>query len=111
MGRSGCGMPRPGCRLAHRLCTAVRCNRWRLIPTTGGLRRRAPTGWHDAGVCRAPIAGDVEQIACWVRVETELEFDEGDAIHRQDQLADLGPSPALARAGWYRPSSDAIWRL
>jgi len=50
----------------------------------------------------APIAGDVERIACWVRVETELEFDEGDAIHRLDQLAvwelrrrmhDLGGSP------------------
>ena len=35
----------------------------------------------------APIGGDVEQIACWVRVETELEFDEGDAIQRLDQLA------------------------
>ena len=35
----------------------------------------------------APIEGDVEQIACWVRVTTELEFDEGDGIHRLDQLA------------------------
>jgi WD40 repeat protein len=35
----------------------------------------------------APIEGDVEQIGCWVRVATELEFDEGDAIHRLDQLA------------------------
>ncbi len=34
-----------------------------------------------------PIGGDVEQVACWVRVETELEFDEGDAIRRLDQLA------------------------
>jgi hypothetical protein len=34
-----------------------------------------------------PIDGDVEQIACWVRVETGLEFDEGDAIHQLDQLA------------------------
>ncbi len=34
-----------------------------------------------------PIEGDVEQIACWVRVETGLEFDEGDAIHQLDQLA------------------------
>jgi eukaryotic-like serine/threonine-protein kinase len=35
----------------------------------------------------AAIAGDVEQVACWVRVATELEFDEGDAIQRLDQLA------------------------
>jgi eukaryotic-like serine/threonine-protein kinase len=35
----------------------------------------------------APIEGDVEQIGCWVRVATELEFDEGDAIYRLDQLA------------------------
>ncbi len=35
----------------------------------------------------APVAGDVERIVCWVRVATELEFDEGDAIGRIDQLA------------------------
>jgi WD40 repeat protein len=35
----------------------------------------------------APVSGDVEQIACWVRVATELELDEGDAISRLDQLA------------------------
>ncbi len=55
--------------------------------TTDGLRQRAPTEWQGAGECPQPIGGDVEQIACWVRVETELEFDEGDAIHRLDQLA------------------------
>ena len=50
----------------------------------------------------APAAGDVERIACWVRVATELDFDEGDAICRLDQLAiwdlrrrlqELGGSP------------------
>ena len=35
----------------------------------------------------APVAGDAERIACWVRVTTELEFDEGDAIRPMDQLA------------------------
>jgi serine/threonine protein kinase len=35
----------------------------------------------------APVAGEVERIACWVRVATELEFDEGDAIRPMDQLA------------------------
>jgi WD40 repeat protein len=35
----------------------------------------------------APAAGDVERIACWVRVATELDFDEGDAICPLDQLA------------------------
>ena len=35
---------------------ASRCGAfaWHLIPTTGGSRRRAPTEWHDAGVCRLP---------------------------------------------------------
>jgi WD40 repeat protein/serine/threonine protein kinase len=35
----------------------------------------------------APIAGDVERISCWVRVTTALEFDDGAAIGRIDQLA------------------------
>jgi len=35
----------------------------------------------------APVVGDVERISCWVRVTTELEFDDGDAIRRIDQLA------------------------
>jgi len=35
----------------------------------------------------APVAGDIERISCWVRVTTELEFDDGDAIRRVDQLA------------------------
>jgi eukaryotic-like serine/threonine-protein kinase len=52
--------------------------------------RRLATASSD-GVARCwrvpvPIGGDVEQVGCWVRVETELEFDEGDAIHRLDQL-------------------------
>jgi len=50
----------------------------------------------------APVTGDLERIACWVHVTTELEFDEGDAIRPLDQLAvwelrrrlqDLGGSP------------------
>jgi eukaryotic-like serine/threonine-protein kinase len=53
--------------------------------------RRLATACSD-GLARcwrvpAPIAGGVERIACWVRVATELEFDEGDAIRRMDQLA------------------------
>ncbi|HZW31462.1 MAG TPA: serine/threonine-protein kinase [Isosphaeraceae bacterium] len=35
----------------------------------------------------APIPGDCERIACWVRILTELDFDEGDAIRPIDQLA------------------------
>jgi WD40 repeat protein len=34
-----------------------------------------------------PLPGAAERIACWVRVATELEFDEGDAIRPMDQLA------------------------
>jgi WD40 repeat protein len=33
------------------------------------------------------VAGAVERIACWVKVSTELEFDQGDAIRPMDQLA------------------------
>ena len=49
-----------------------------------------------------PVPGTAERVACWVRVETELEFDEGDAIRRMDpstswelrrRLADLGGPP------------------
>jgi WD40 repeat protein/serine/threonine protein kinase len=68
--------------------------------------RRLASGSTD-GMARSwrvpsPVAGDVERIGCWVRVETELEFDEGDAVFRQDQLAiwdlrrrlqELGGSP------------------
>jgi WD40 repeat protein/serine/threonine protein kinase len=35
----------------------------------------------------APVAGDSERIACWVRLATEREFDEGDAIRPIDQAA------------------------
>jgi WD40 repeat protein len=50
----------------------------------------------------APVVGDAERVACWVRVVTELEFDEADATRRLDQLAiwelrrrlqDLGGAP------------------
>jgi len=68
--------------------------------------RRLATACSD-GMARcwripAPVMGDVERIACWVRVATELEFDEGDAIRHLDQLAvwelrrrlhELGGSP------------------
>jgi eukaryotic-like serine/threonine-protein kinase len=51
----------------------------------------------------AAVVGGVERISCWVGVETELEFDDGDAIRRIDQLAlwelrrrlqELGGAPA-----------------
>jgi WD40 repeat protein/tRNA A-37 threonylcarbamoyl transferase component Bud32 len=54
--------------------------------------------WHVP----APFPGDLERINCWVRVATELDFDEGDAIRHLDQLAvwelrrqlhELGGSP------------------
>jgi WD40 repeat protein/tRNA A-37 threonylcarbamoyl transferase component Bud32 len=50
----------------------------------------------------APVEGAVERVACWVRVLTDLEFDEGDAIRRTDvatawdlrrRLSDLGGAP------------------
>ncbi len=74
--------------------------------------RRLATGGSDAIVhCwEAPSAidGDVERISCWVRLTTNLEFDEGDAIRRLDgptgwdlrrRLSDLGgPPPAITRS-------------
>jgi eukaryotic-like serine/threonine-protein kinase len=50
----------------------------------------------------SPIEGPIERLSCWVRVTTELEFDEGDAIRRMDgparwellrRLSDLGGPP------------------
>jgi WD40 repeat protein/serine/threonine protein kinase len=35
----------------------------------------------------APVSGDVARVACWVRITTELEFDEGDSPRRIEQLA------------------------
>jgi WD40 repeat protein/serine/threonine protein kinase len=68
--------------------------------------RRLATGCSD-GLARcwqvpAPVEGDVERIACWVRVTTDLEFDPGDAVRRLDgptgwelrrRLSDLGGPP------------------
>jgi eukaryotic-like serine/threonine-protein kinase len=34
-----------------------------------------------------PVTGDAERVACWVRVATELNFDEGDVIGSIEQLA------------------------
>ena len=56
-----------------------------------GEGRRLATASSD-GTARcwrvpAPIGGSLEQVLCWVRVVTEMEFDEGDAIGRLDQLA------------------------
>lgn len=55
-----------------------------------------------------PVEGDVERISSWVRLTTNLEFDEGDAIQPMDgptgwdlrrRLSDLGgPPPAIARS-------------
>jgi WD40 repeat protein/serine/threonine protein kinase len=68
--------------------------------------RRLAVGDHDGTVdcwrVPAPVEGDPERIACWVKVTTELEFDAGDAIRRMDgatswalrrRLADLGGAP------------------
>ena len=50
----------------------------------------------------APVSGTAERIACWVRVTTDLEFDEAGAIRRMDpatswelrrRLGDLGGPP------------------
>jgi WD40 repeat protein/tRNA A-37 threonylcarbamoyl transferase component Bud32 len=52
--------------------------------------RRLATASSDASArywrVPSPIAGDVERVVSWVRVTTELEFDEGDAIRPISQL-------------------------
>jgi WD40 repeat protein len=68
--------------------------------------RRLITGGAD-GLARCwkvpgPVEGNVEQLACWARVETGLDFDEGDAVVPLDggtswdlrrRLVELGGSP------------------
>jgi WD40 repeat protein len=68
--------------------------------------RRLITGGAD-GLARCwkvpgPVEGHVEQLACWARVETGLDFDEGDAVVPLDggtswdlrrRLVELGGSP------------------
>ena len=68
--------------------------------------RRLATGGQNA-VARCwkvpdPVEGTAERISCWVRVTTDLEFDEGGAIRRMDgstswdlrrRLTDLGGAP------------------
>jgi WD40 repeat protein/serine/threonine protein kinase len=74
--------------------------------------RRLAAGGSEANVrcweAPIPIEGDVERISCWVRLTTNLEFDEGDAIRPMDgptgwdlrrRLSDLGgPPQAIVRS-------------
>ena len=68
--------------------------------------RRLATGGSDALVrcwkVPDPVEGGVEQVSCWVRITTDLEFDEGDAVRRMDgrtswelrrRLTELGGPP------------------
>jgi WD40 repeat protein/serine/threonine protein kinase len=75
--------------------------------------RRLATGSSD-GLARywkaAPrIPGEIERISCWVRVTTELDFDEGDAIRKLDpalgwelrrRLHELGGPPPKKVERW-----------
>ena len=72
---------------------------WHLMARAGGWRPRALTEWRGAGGCRLRSAVDLEQVLCWVRVVTEMEFDEGDAIGAAGSVGGLGPAAAIARAG------------
>ena len=68
-------------------------------------RRLVSTGPDAAVHCwavPAPIEADAERVSYWVRVLTNLEFDEGEAIRRMDgatgwdlrrRLTDLGGPP------------------
>jgi hypothetical protein len=53
--------------------------------------RRLATACSDANArcwrVPIPVTGAAERIACWIRVATEREFDDGDAIRPIDQLA------------------------
>jgi WD40 repeat protein len=63
-----------------------------------------------------PVEGDVERVACWVSVLTDLEFDAGDAIRRMDgstswdrrrRLTDLGGPPVRETDHRRAPRRDA----
>ena len=84
---------------------------WHLMRTTGGLRRRAPTEWQGAGECRRRSAAMWSRLRAGCALQTELEFDEGDAIYRLDQLAVWDLRRRLARAGRCarEVSSDGLW--
>jgi WD40 repeat protein/serine/threonine protein kinase len=53
-------------------------------------RRRLDTGSSDClarfWMAAPPITGLVERIGCWIRVTSDLDFDEGDAIRKLDPL-------------------------
>ena len=100
------GMPAPAWRSARPWSTAAPCSTWPSAPTAAAWRRPAPTPMARCWRVPAPVAGAGERIACWVRVATEREFDEGDAIRPIDQLAlwdlrrrlqDLGGPPVKSR--------------
>ncbi|WP_435017927.1 WD40 repeat domain-containing serine/threonine protein kinase [Tundrisphaera sp. TA3] len=75
-------------------------------------RRLASGGPGTSARCWAvpnPMEGDAERVSCWVRITTDLEFDDGDAVRRMEvptswelrrRLADLGgPIPQAGHAG------------
>ena len=75
--------------------------------------RRLATGSAD-GLGRywrvAPqLPGDVERIACWVRVTTELDFDPGDAIRKLDPLVGWELRRRLHELGGPPPRKIEKW--
>ena len=75
--------------------------------------RRLATGSAD-GLARywrvAPqLPGDVERIACWVRVTTELDFDPGDAIRQLDPLVGWELRRRLHELGGPPPRKIEKW--
>ncbi len=81
-------------------------------------RRLATAGADGAARCwrvPSPVVGDPERVACWIRVHTEREIDDADAVRPIDplvlwelrrRLQDLGGPPV--RAGGHsgeRPAS------
>ena len=84
---SGCGMPTRACRSAQHSCTAGRCSALAFDADNRRLATASRTDWHDAGECRRRSAEMWSRLRAGCASTTELEFDEGDAIHRLDQLA------------------------
>ncbi len=87
MGQSGSGMRRLGLSIGPPFAHEGAVRALAFSPVSRRLATAGSDGLVRCWRIPAPVVGGVERISCWVRVLTELEFDDGDAIRRMEQLA------------------------